>query len=211
MQIRRSAQEHCRDTTLEWNWPFMHADNDRETELVLGTKQLLGLLFLSFVLLGVFFSMGYVLGRNSVPTDTARRTEAGQGSDRPTATRPPAISGSAPAPAPQSESAVPPGQQPGASAPSAPAESASTAAATRVAPRQPEAGEVYLQVSAVAKEDADLLADVLDRKGFRTLITPAPREGIYRVLVGPAKSDAEIGKLRTELEQAGFKSIPRRY
>src|SRR5687767_11711005 len=47
-----------------------------EFEMVLGNKQLLSVFFIVVVLLAVFFTMGYVVGRNSAPVDAAgKRTE----------------------------------------------------------------------------------------------------------------------------------------
>ncbi|MBC7924430.1 MAG: hypothetical protein H7039_02130, partial [Bryobacteraceae bacterium] len=46
---------------------------DREFEIILGNKQLFSLMFVVFVLLGVFFAMGYVMGRSTLPVDAAGR------------------------------------------------------------------------------------------------------------------------------------------
>ena len=75
----------------------------------------------------------------------------------------------------------------------------------------PKPGEVYLQVSAVARPEAELLVEVLSRKGFRASMAPGPSENVIRVLVGPASGDSELTKQRTDLEQAGFKAMVRRY
>ena len=45
----------------------MPKNEDGEFELVLGNKQLLSMFFVVVVLLGVFFVMGYIVGRNSAP------------------------------------------------------------------------------------------------------------------------------------------------
>jgi type IV secretory pathway VirB10-like protein len=50
----------------------MPRNDDGEMELVLGNKQLLSVLFILVVLLGVFFTMGYVVGRNN-PSDEKLR------------------------------------------------------------------------------------------------------------------------------------------
>lgn len=50
----------------------MPRNDDGEMELVLGNKQLLSVLFILTVLLGVFFTMGYVVGRNN-PSDERLR------------------------------------------------------------------------------------------------------------------------------------------
>ena len=50
----------------------MPRNEDGEMELVLGNRQLLSVLFILVVLLGVFFTMGYVVGRNN-PSDEKLR------------------------------------------------------------------------------------------------------------------------------------------
>ncbi|HUQ90868.1 MAG TPA: hypothetical protein VM120_04240 [Bryobacteraceae bacterium] len=47
----------------------MARSEDGEFELILGNKQLLSVFFIVVVLLGVFFTMGYIVGKNSVPPD----------------------------------------------------------------------------------------------------------------------------------------------
>jgi outer membrane biosynthesis protein TonB len=42
-------------------------NDDGEFELVLGNRQLLSVFFIVVILLGVFFTMGYIVGRNSAP------------------------------------------------------------------------------------------------------------------------------------------------
>src|SRR5688500_14219124 len=51
----------------------MPTNEEGEFELVLGNKQLLSVFFIVVVLLGVFFTMGYIVGRNSSPVDAASR------------------------------------------------------------------------------------------------------------------------------------------
>jgi outer membrane biosynthesis protein TonB len=45
----------------------MAKNEDGEFELILGNRQLLSVFFIVVVLLGVFFTMGYIVGRNSGP------------------------------------------------------------------------------------------------------------------------------------------------
>ena len=58
---RRMLEEHAR----------RQARFDREFEMVLDNKKLFSILFITFVLLGVFFAMGYALGRSSAPVESA--------------------------------------------------------------------------------------------------------------------------------------------
>ena len=56
----------------------MPKTEDGEFELILGNRQLLSVFFIVVVLLGVFFTMGYIVGRNSGPGAEARKTEPKQ-------------------------------------------------------------------------------------------------------------------------------------
>jgi cell division septation protein DedD len=46
-------------------------NDDGEFELILGNKQLVSVFLIVVILLGVFFSMGYIVGRNSSPATVA--------------------------------------------------------------------------------------------------------------------------------------------
>ena len=173
-----------------------------EFELVLGNKQLLSVFFIVVILLGIFFTMGYVVGRNSAPVDAARKAEPYDRQNAPSAMP------TASAPAPRETPAV---------VSEAPAPRAAEPAARKpieippVTVSQPQAGMTYLQVLAVAKPEAEVLAEVLAKKGFHALVAPGPNEKVFRVLVGPAKDATDIGKLKTDLETAGFKPIVKKY
>lgn len=45
----------------------MARNDDGEFELILGNRQLVSVFLIVVILLGVFFSMGYIVGRNSSP------------------------------------------------------------------------------------------------------------------------------------------------
>lgn len=189
----------------------MPTDQDREFELVLGNKQLFSLLFLVFVLLGVFFAMGYAMGRTSAPADIAQTPQQG---------KPDAVAGSVVRPSTTQGSAMPPTIPASETARPAletavaqPSPAAAVPAVDSSVPRliEPKLGQVFLQVSAVARPEAELLVEVLSRKGFRAVMAPGPSDKVIRVLVGPAASDSELAKLRTSLEESGFKAMVRRY
>jgi hypothetical protein len=63
----------------------------------------------------------------------------------------------------------------------------------------------------VAKAEGEILTELLVKKGFRAVVAPGPSDKLFRVLVGPAKDTAELGKMKSDLELAGFKSIIRKY
>jgi len=185
-----------------------------EFELVLGNKQLLSVFFIVVILLGIFFTMGYVVGRNSAPVDTAvRRSEGYERQNAPSAM---------PAASPKRETSS--GNE--TPAQSAASESGSTPPASRtkaepaaqmpieippVTVSEPQVGQMYLQVLAVAKPEADVLAEVLVKKGFRAMVAPGPNDKVFRVLVGPAKDTADAGRLKVDLEAAGFKPFLKKY
>lgn len=190
-------------------------EQDNEFELVLGNKQLFSVLFLVFVLLGVFFAMGYVLGRSSTPIEpvAARRSDAASETTPATTGRRSTIEGavsSREAESPKSSESATSAESPSGSESSA-ASSRTDSSPVNVSVVDPKPGQIFLQVSAVAKPEAELLVEVLSKKGFQAIVAPGPNDKLFRVLVGPARDDADLGKTRTELEQAGFRPIPRRY
>jgi hypothetical protein len=207
------------------------ARNDEgEFELVLGNRQLISVFLIVVILLGVFFSMGYIVGRNSSPTGgttTASAKVPVEPSDSP----PPASAAAPPekAPAPEPKASAPDrvtthAEQPAEAPPPVkpapvtpakekrspsppPARSSERAAVTG----EPPSGD-YWQVVATTRPDAEIVAEALTKKGMHAIIAPAPKEGYFRVLVGPLNDSAGQAQTRTELEAAGFKNpIVRKY
>ena len=81
----------------------------------------------------------------------------------------------------------------------------------RLSPGDRRPGE-YWQVVATARPDAEIIAEALTKKGFHAVVAPAPKEGVYRVLVGPLKDAPAQAQTRTDLEAAGFKNpLMRKY
>jgi hypothetical protein len=202
----------------------MATNNDGEFELVLGNKQLLSVFFIVAVLIAVFFTMGYIVGRNSAPgfasADSGARKPAEKVSDanRPSAT------GQAPS---STQTSLPtvdsgpvgaaatdnPGSRPAAGGnAAAPSESKGDAASKSEdtsqpapAPEMPAPG-TYLQVIAVPRTEAEIMVEALGKKGFHALFVPSEaKPGYYGVLVGPLADRAAIGQTRTDLVKAGFK------
>jgi cell division septation protein DedD len=95
--------------------------------------------------------------------------------------------------------------------PVAPAKPKPTAVGPAAFNGEPSSGE-YWQVVATSRPDAEIIAEALNKKGFHAQVSPGPREGVFRVLVGPFKDSATQAQTRTKLEAAGFKNpIVRRY
>jgi hypothetical protein len=219
------------------------AKNDEgEFELVLGNRQLISVFVIVVALLGVFFSFGYIVGRNSSPA--AGASEAAKPNNDAHAADPVASDGSTPA-SPSDASAQPPETGAGGddsarsqTPPSVtqPEKPPQTARATRPEPaeakdRKPQpfsardatsvpggplagqlAGGQYWQVVATTRPDAEIIAEALARKGFHAVLAPAPKDGMFRVLVGPLSDAPTQAQTRTNLEAAGFKNpIMRKY
>lgn len=179
----------------------MPRNEDGEFELVLGNKQLISVFLIVSVLLGVFFTMGYVVGSNSNSAHgTDRRPEPDYvRNDAPSAM-------GAPATRPETAETRAPRQT---VAPPASEDTASQA--ERTAPSEPAPGQAFLQVAAVAKPEADVVFQVLQRKGFRAQLAAGPNESLQRVLVGPVHDASDISKTKADLERAGFKSFLKKY
>lgn len=175
---------------------------DGEFEVMLGNKQLLSIFFIVVILFGVFFTMGYIFGRNSAgpgaSAATTARQEAAEPASRETAW---SVVEEAQTEAAEVRTTEPPPAAPPARAP----------AAEPTTPEAPAPGQTFLQVAAVKRPEAELLAEVLREQGFRSLVAPHPTEPIYRVLVGPLPDADVVARTRAGLESAGFKPIVRRY
>ena len=190
----------------------MAKSGDGEFELVLGNRQLLSVFFIVVLLVAVFFTMGYVVGRNSTPgyaeAKKPERTIVVDGA-RPSAT----------APVEQANPEVTRPQEPVKAEPAPPPppkkelEKKSEPSGSAPTPEEPVPGQTYVQVVAVQRAEAEIFLDVLGKKGFHAIYAPVPEKPeMFRVLVGPLKDASAIGQARTDLEQAGFKNtIVRKY
>jgi len=209
-------------------------NEDGEFELILGNRQLISVFLIVVILLGVFFSMGYIVGRNSAPTvvESARDGKSAVlHGPAPTDSNPVESVKSPAAPTPAAEPASPapadtathPARDVAPPAPAAPTPAPAPAVqkpkSSPLPPASPAAsvtadlapGE-YWQVVATARPDAEIITETLGKKGFHTVMAPAPKEGVFRVLVGPLKDAATQAQTRTALEAAGFKNpIVRKY
>jgi len=214
-------------------------NDEGEFELILGNRQLISVFLIVVVMLGVFFSMGYVVGRNSSPaaaTTEARadkapadthptdspasdgstsaepaqplaNTSSNSSGDQTPAETPPSIT------QPEKPAAAPPAPKPAPAAkePKPKPSPASPAPEHAAVASQIAAGQ-YWQVVATARPDAEIIAEALAKKGFHAVLAPAPKDGVFRVLVGPLADAPTQAQARTNLESAGFKNpIMRKY
>lgn len=212
----------------------MPKNDDGEYELILGNRQLLSGFFLLVVLFGVFFTMGYFVGRHSTPSqiNAAAPAVASPVPSSPVET----VAAAPPVPEPGRATVVaaretprptstqpvtqdPPVAQPvtkpapaaEASKPAPPVSSPPSRAAAPGGSRvTPAAGDIYLQVSAPAPAAAGSVVDALSKKGISAVIADGPDPSTVRVLVGPLVP-ADIPAERARLESAGFKPFVRKY
>jgi hypothetical protein len=190
-------------------------NEDGEFELVLANRQLLSVFFIVVILLGVFFTMGYIVGRNSTPAagevaSTRRADTAPLVVDGPARASDAAPSQPASGPSTATSPQQPVATEPQRAAEHEPvkepvrSEPARREPAKSVAGNQPVAGQAYLQLAATSQHEADIMVDVLRQKRFKAMAAEIPEKpGTFRVLVGPV-TDTSANKTRADLQAAGF-------
>ncbi len=181
---------------------------DGEKELVLGNKQLISLFFVVVALCGVFFAMGYMIGRN-----TSKPVTANLENNAPVAAAAPAAVPNGESPAPEPQDGEPPREtapeqtQPASSAPqpadAQPTPSTQTQAAHDT-PFVPEEGATYLQVTALHRADADNLVKTLREQKLPALLADSSKPDLFRVLVGPYRQVADVADAKARLKALGF-------
>lgn len=201
----------------------MPAREDGEYELILGNKQLLGVLFIVIVLLGVFFAMGFLAGRSTTPTVATTAPSGGLKTIDPPVEPGQSVAAAGPAETAQAE--IPPVAKveppPPVKAevklpevkPTAPpvtlqggAETATNTAALTA----PAAGS-YLQVAATSLKDGQGMLGLLKRNGHAGTLMAVPNQsGLVRVLVGPLAGKEAVAAARDKLRELGIDSpMPR--
>ncbi len=184
----------------------MPKNEDGEFELILGNRQLLSVFFIVVVLLGVFFTMGYIVGRNSGPMQPAEVASTHK------ETKPMVIDSAETKAQPKREE-VPveekaavvetKPQREEAKAPE-PKKPEPVKQAVAPVPSDPPGGGTYLQLTATSQHEAEVYVDVLKKKGFKAITSPVPdKPGLVRVMVGPMTESA-VPKMRADLVAAGF-------
>ena len=191
----------------------MPRNDDGEFELILGNRQLMSVFFIVVILLGVFFAMGYIVGRNSSPVgapDVASHRPDAKPVDADTSAPTRETTKSAQADVPKEADSQPKetaSQQGPATKPPPPPEPAPAPAPVKTASRtatssEPQPGRPYLQLSAIDHDKAELMVEMLRKKNFSAIAAEIPEKpGVFRVLVGPV---SDVAKMRAELQNASF-------
>ncbi len=187
----------------------MPKNEDGEFELLLGNRQLMSVFFIVVILLGVFFAMGYIVGRNSSPVTApevashppeSKSVAADASSSTPEPAAPPPAEATAQTATQTTETAAQQGPATSPAAAPAPAKPSARAAASS----QPESGKTYLQLSAIDHDKAEIMVELLRKKNFPAMAAEIPEKpGVFRVLVGPVP-DGKIDKMRADLQNASF-------
>jgi cell division septation protein DedD len=188
---------------------------DGEKELVLGNKQLISLFFVVVALCGVFFAMGYMIGRNTSKPATASAegnapsATAAQAAPSPAQESEPPRETAAEEPPPPSpapaDSAQPAAVTPAAAVPVASTPSASTRTqAAQDTPAASDTGAAWLQVTALRRADADNLVKTLREQNFPAVRADSSKPDLFRVLVGPYHQTADVADAKARLKSLGF-------
>lgn len=182
-------------------------ESGQEQELVLGNKQLLSVFFIVVVLLGVFFTMGYIIGRNTGGSATAATQAAADGSGQGSSasntgeTRPERPLEAMPNPSTPSEAtALPPANAPPreiVTQPAKPYEEPKAAGATAtVKPKQRE-------------EQAAATPPVVEKAPVKPAAVEKPQSGSdgkkYLQVMAVKRADAE--KVQKILQGQGFPTV----
>jgi DedD protein len=199
-------------------------DEVRDTEITLSTGKLLGIFFALAIVCGVFFTMGYLLGKStsaggrteivaSVPTGSAasKPSASNKTPEATTQSCPPGSPNCSPASADagsknpdQQSSSQSSGQQ--ASGGKTPDQSSSQSAGTDV--KNGAGGSFMVQVAAVSKqEDADILVTALRKKQYPVFIANSAGDPLFHVQVGPFSEKKDAEAMRTRLAGDGYNAI----
>ncbi|MBN9658709.1 MAG: SPOR domain-containing protein [Acidobacteria bacterium] len=213
----------------------MAARDDGEFELILGNKQLLSVLFIVIVLLGVFFTMGFLAGRSTgAGTTVAQNKQADKlplSVDAPNPqkeTIPPASDADMaekpaekapveqpverqPEPAPQRQVEPPPAPKKETPKKEAAKKEAAKPEPVRAAQggyTQTPPGGTYLQAAATRRAEAEsMLGAIAGKTGLRGYVTPSPKSSeLFRVIIGPLGSNESVANARVKLIELGVKS-----
>lgn len=209
--------------------PDMPRNEDGEMELVLGNKQLLSVLFILVVLLGVFFTMGYIVGRNNPSEERVKVALAEQNQKQavrmppvtvepdkipvvnkpsPTASEPASGSGTPTVEPRKTETAKKeetrkqPEAPKTAPSPVTPSPAVQPSGNTAMYQPTPPPGQ-YLQVAAIDRPGAMGMAEAYRKQGFQAVITPSSSPTLFRVVIGPLTNNEAIADTKLKLKKLG--------
>ena len=164
---------------------------EEDFELVVGRRQMAGLTFLALVVVAVCSGGSYLVGKaisaRAEPAEQEIKVE-----------QPPAAP-LVPAPASMIEATIDP----------APAAVKPATEAPVFANPNPQA--IYIQVGAVEKGVAVILAEGLRKHALDSFVAPGPTGKTFRVLIGPFADAEAYQKARNVVSEIGLDNFARRY
>jgi len=163
------------------------ASETEDFELVVGRRQAAALTFLALVVVALCSGASYLAGKAIAPREEAPV---------------PMIKLEQP-PAPLIEATIVP-QAPPPVGPSIPLADAPLFAS-------PVAQAIYIQVGAVDKGVATVLAEGLRKHALDSFVAPGPSDKAFRVLIGPFPDAAAYQKAQAVVDRLGLASFARRY
>ena len=195
------------------------SDEVRDTEITLSTGKLLGIFFALAIICGVFFTMGYLLGKSNsaggrteivatVPSSSAGKPYAGNKTpEAVTQTCPPGSPNCAATSTSDASSAARPDQPPAAQ-PSSASKTSDQSASAGTDGKSGAASSFMVQVAAVSKqEDAEILVTALRKKQYPVFIANASGDPLFHVQVGPFTDRKDAEAMRTRLSGDGYNAI----
>ncbi len=161
-------------------------ESTSEYELVLGRTQVASWLFVGVIAVAVCGSLAYLAGE-AVATQRIPRAAA-------VVTAPVAVA--LPAPLPQA---------------TLPAKAEPLTTPTRPLAGEPESGKVYLQVGAVERGMAVILAEGMRVHGLEAFVAPGPNGRIFRVLIGPLPDPDAFREAMLQVDALDLATFARKY
>lgn len=76
---------------------------------------------------------------------------------------------------------------------------------------EPKNGSVYIQIGAVEKGVAVVLAHGLRNLGFEAFVGPGPTPTVFRVLIGPLANPADYVKAKQKVDDLGLATFARKF
>ena len=208
----------------------MGKNRDGQIELILENRQVLLIFFGIVAFCGVFFSLGYLIGRNTFSSSTAvaqTAPEAAGDAEKPSAMPPPAylqqgqrLASNTPESPPSTtelsfyESVEEESPQATLLPPDAPG---AVSGNPLQLPQQEDAfvplppPGILVQVSALTRrEDAEALLTLLQERDLPVMVTSSSTDPLFHVVVGPYYNEQDAQGAKVLLEQDGFRPIIKR-
>jgi DedD protein len=197
------------------------SDQLRDTEITLSTGKLLGIFFFLAILCGVFFTLGYMLGKStgsgSITEIVGTVPSGGSAAGKPAAGNKTAQIQAQSSTDAAGAPAAPSGSDTSASKP--PDTSAGQPSSSNKTPDQSSApasgdnknasaGSFMVQVAAVSKqEDAEFLKSALQKKQYPVFIATSANDPLFHVQVGPFTDRKDAEAMKTKLAADGYGAI----